>query len=139
MKRPLLVYIERLREGKVEWIEEKIDASLLSIEEEGLVCKEPVEVTVEVYFVDTWLIGKISLSAQMTLSCSFCNEPFVLPITIKDEPFEESLEEIRDGVFDLLPLVREALLLEMPFYPQCGQTVCLNRNEVEKYLKKKEA
>src|SRR5262245_26778924 len=138
MKHPLLVYIERLREGKVEWIEEKIDPVRLDIQEEGLICKEPIDVTAEVYLVDTWLIVKMSFSACVMLSCSFCNEPFVFPIEVKDVQFEETLEEIHGAVFDLLPLIREALLLEIPFYPQCGHTVCRNRNEVEKYLKKKD-
>jgi uncharacterized metal-binding protein YceD (DUF177 family) len=139
VKQPLLVYIERLREGKVELIEEKIDPARLDIAEEDFICKEPIEMKAEVYLVDTWLIVKMSFTTQVTLSCSFCNEPFVFPIEVKDEQYEESLEEIKDSVLDLLPLIREALFLEIPFYPQCGNTVCRNRDEIEKYLKKEES
>jgi uncharacterized metal-binding protein YceD (DUF177 family) len=138
MKRPLVVHVERLREGKTETLEEQIDPSLLDIADEELACNEPVSLSAEVYLVDTWLIVKMSLTATVVLPCSFCNEPFVLPITIEEQLHEEPLEDIKGGIFDLIPLVREAIFLAIPFYPQCGTTLCLNRDKIEKFLKKPE-
>lgn len=135
MKRPLLVHIERLREGKTESFEEQLDPALLQMADEELACNEPITVSGEVYLVDTWLIVKLSFTANIVIPCSFCNEPFILPIR-SDLQHEESLEEISGGVFDLLPVVREAILLEIPFYPQCGGETCRNRDKIEKFLKK---
>ena len=136
MENPLLIYVERLRDGKTESIEEQIDPSLLDISDEELVCNESISVSAEVYLVDIWLIVKISFSATVVLPCSLCNEPFVLPIVVEEQLHEEPLEDIKGGIFDLMPLIREALILEIPFYPQCGMTFCRNRDKVEKFLKK---
>lgn len=136
MKPVLPVYLERLRDGKVERFEETIDPKLLDIAEEDLTCNDPVKIVAECYIASDWLIIRLTVSCRLVLPCALCNDPFVLPITMHEYLHEEPLEEIHGDVFDLLPLIRETILLEVPFYPQCGGTTCTRREEVEKYIKK---
>ncbi len=137
IKHSLLVYIERLREGKSQIIKEELEAASLELEDEELTCKGPISVLADAYLAGDWLVVNLSLNAQFVIPCSFCNEPFVLPIKLEGIMHEESLEAIRGDVFDILPLIRETLLLEVPYYPLCGNTTCLRRDQFEKYMKSK--
>jgi len=136
MKQSVKIYIERLRGGKNEEILEKLDPAFLDISEKEVAFKEPIEVKGEAYLAEDWLIIRLSIVAYVELQCALCCERFRYAINLEDMLHEEPLENIREATYDLLPLIRESILLEIPFYPQCGITKCNNRQEVEKFLKK---
>ena len=136
MKKQLPLYIERLRQGRVQEINEILDPLPLDLIDNEIAAVEEVVATGEVYLADPYLLIKLTLKTEFTLLCSVCNEPFQFPVEIVQMLYEEPLDEITDGVFDLLPLIRETLLLEIPFYPLCAGSTCHNRADVEKYLKK---
>lgn len=136
MKEKLKIYIERLRDGKSEEISEVLAPSFMEVNEKEMRFEKPITLSGEAYVTDEWLILNITIEAEVTLFCSLCNDPFAFTIRIENMMHEEPLENIRDATFDLLPLVRETILLEIPFYPQCGITACKKRNELEPYLKK---
>jgi len=135
MKEKLKLYIERIREDS-ELIEEELDPSFIDIQEQDIRFEKPISVTGEAYVTDDWLIIRISIKTEGKLVCALCNEPFIFPIDIQDMVENEPLDQVTDGVYDLLPLIRDSILLSMPFYPQCGITECNNRTAIEPYLKK---
>lgn len=135
LRHSLLIPLERLREGKIEFIKEELDPAGLDISDEELVCKGPVSIEAEISLVDIWVLVKLSLKASLILPCAFCNETFVFPIKLEHFQHEEPLENVSHDVYDLIPLIREACLLEVPFYPQCAGTTCRNRKTLEKFMR----
>ncbi len=136
MKEKLKIYIERLRDGKTETISETLAPSFMEVSEQEVHFEKPILLSGEAYVTDEWLILTLTIQTEATLHCALCNDAFGYDIAIEHMMHEEPLENIRDGTFDLLPLVRESILLEIPFYPQCGATECLKRGEFERFLKK---
>ena len=136
MKKQFPIYIDRLREGRVEHISQEISPELLDISDDEIDCVKPVLVKGEAYLAEDFLLVSVSLVAEVILHCSVCNEPFAFTIELPKIDQEVPLDEIHDAVFDLLPLLREVLLVEIPFYPQCGGQECKNRKDIEKYFSK---
>lgn len=136
MKEHVKVYVERIRDGEMESIEETLAPRFMDIHEQEMRFEDSVHIAGEAYVTDDWLIIQLAIQTKVHLICSVCNEPFVLDIDIPDMVHDEPLENIRDASFDLLPLVRESILLAVPFYPQCGITTCNRRHEIEPFLKK---
>lgn len=136
MKENVKIYVDRIRDGEIETIQEKLSPLFMEIHEEEMQFNETVSVEGTAYVTDDWLILRMHIATKVQLTCSVCNEKFDFEIDIQDMMHEEPLENIRDKTFDLLPVVRENVLLAIPFYPQCGITVCIHRKEIEPFLKK---
>lgn len=136
MKKQLPIYIERLRQGRVHEITETIDPKQLDLFDDEIIAAKDVVVEGEAYLADPYLLVKLTLKSEFTLLCSVCNEPFSFPVEVVHILHEAPLDEITDSIFDLLPLIRETILLEVPFYPLCSGTTCRNRTEIEKFFKK---
>jgi uncharacterized metal-binding protein YceD (DUF177 family) len=136
MKHGLPIYVDRLLDGHVEKMSERIDPQLLDIVDDEIGCKEPVAVSIEAYIADEFLLVTLSLQAELLLHCSVCNEEFQFPIAIEREDQEIELDEVKEGAYNVLPLIREVLLVALPLYPQCGGDCCLNRSKIEKYFAK---
>lgn len=134
MKHELPVFIDRLRDGRMEKIKEELDPKRLDIIDEDIDCKGPVKVAADCYLAEDFLIISMHIEAELTLHCRVCNEPFTCPIVLEKIDQEIPLDEIDDAVFELLDVVREVLLVEVPYYPQCGGDHCKNRSQVEKYF-----
>lgn len=135
MKDHIKVYVDRIRDGEEDEISETLAPSFMDIHEEEMRFEDPVTIEGQAYVTDDWLIINLAIQTTVQLVCSVCNEPFSMAIDIQDMVHDEPLENIRDGHFDILPLVRESILLAVPFYPQCGLTVCNKRKEIEPFLK----
>lgn len=136
MKDTLKIFVERIRDGEPEEIQEELLPLFMDIHEEEMRFEHKVALEGTAYVTDDWLILRMHIQTKVQLTCSVCNNKFEFEINIQDFMHEEPLENIRDKVFDILPVVREHLLLAVPFYPQCGITTCLHRKEIEPYLKK---
>ena len=139
MKKVLKIHLERLQEGKKEQFEESISPDVLQLSDDILTFTEPVSISGCAYASEDFLILQFNVHASVTLACSLCNEMMKLPINLHDVIEEISLDEIEGSVYDLAPLIREAILLEIPFYVQCGGDMCKNRKSVEKYLRQSDA
>jgi uncharacterized metal-binding protein YceD (DUF177 family) len=136
-KLKLRIYTDRLKGGDSEEISETLDPAFLEIpENDEIVFKDPVVIQGSAYIVDEFLVLSLHIQTKVELPCALCNTPFSLPIHITNFLHEEPVEAIKQGVFDYAETLREAILLEVPFYPQCGGSSCLNRKQVEKFLKK---
>lgn len=136
VKQPYLIHVDRLKGDHEEEISEIIDPVFLGLEEgDEVKAKEPLKVTGTAYIAGDYLILSLNIEASLQLACAICNEEFVLPIHLKDFVHEEPLEEISKDIFDFGKLVRETVLLEIPFYPQCGGKNCANRESLKKFLR----
>ena len=85
----------------------------------------PVDVDLVLERVPEGIVVRGTLAADWTAACSRCLEPVTGQVSVHvDELFEAVPLEgetylLEDDVIDLEPMVRDALLLELPLVPLC--------------------
>ncbi len=136
MKKEVPLFVKRLRDESVETISERIAPEKFDISDNEILLKEPVIVNGEAYITDDFLLITLSISAALEIVCSFCNKKFNFNTNVEAYTIDIPVEDVRGDVLDLLPYIRELLLVEIPLYPQCGGAVCKNRKEMENFFKK---
>lgn len=105
----------------------------LSIHDEAQPSK-PVFVEGACSLVDDYVLVNVRVRAFFSLRCAFCNEPFEYEVSLDHYAHQERVESLRTKEWDLSEHLRESILLELPFFPQCGGKVCLHRDEIQKYF-----
>ena len=128
------IYIEQLRNGHEEKIDEKLDPGFLDVCEPDLVFSEPVELKGVAYLAEQELVFHWDIRTEAVIPCSICNEPVRVPIHIHDFYYSEPVREIKTGVYSFKDLLRETILLEVPSFVEC-EGMCPKRKEVKRYLK----
>ena len=92
----------------------------------GIAPGAPVAVDVLLERVPEGIVVRGTLAAEWTAACSRCLEPVSGPISVHvDElfelvPLEGETYQLEEDVIDLEPMVRDALLLELPLAPLCS-------------------
>ena len=74
----------------------------------------PVDVDLVLERVPEGIVVRGTLSADWTAACSRCLEPVAGRVSVHVETYL-----LEDDVIDLEPMVRDALLLELPLAPLC--------------------
>ena len=136
MKKPFLIYIDGLKDGRKEPIKEEIPPAHLNIKEETLRFEKPISLEGEAYLTGKHLIVALQIQTESTLLCRICENWFPHPIVLQHFCHAEPLENISNGVYDYSKNVREELLVESPFYAEC-QNNCPRRKDLEPYLSSK--
>jgi uncharacterized metal-binding protein YceD (DUF177 family) len=139
MLEAMKVYIDRLRDGHTEVFDAEVDPSFLEVDEPELTFRHPVKLVGKAYLAHDELVLNLTLSTQATVPCAICNDLFAYPIAVQDIVHVEPLSAVTKGIFDMSPVVREAILLEVPLVAECHGGICPERKEIEKFLKKEEA
>lgn len=129
------IYIERLRDGKVEKFEVTIPPDFLEIHERELSFHHPVLIKGSAYLADSALILQWECETLATLLCSICNENVTSPLRIMSAIYSEELANISSGVFNFKGLLRDSLLLELPLRTECNDGSCSERESLKKYLR----
>jgi uncharacterized metal-binding protein YceD (DUF177 family) len=129
------IYIDRLKAGHTERIEEEISSAFLDVHEKELSFPEPVKINGEAYLADDHLVIHLHMETKVKLPCSICNEPLTLPLVIDDFYHTEPTKELRSPVFDYTDALREAVLLQAPPFAECREGNCPERENINKYLK----
>lgn len=129
------IYIEQLREGHEEKINEKLDPSFLEINEPDLIFDKPVKLEGVAYLAEHELVFHWDIRTEVIISCSICNEPVLVPIHIQNFYYSEPTKEIKTGIYNFKDLLRETILLEVPAFAECNDGKCPKRQEFQKYLK----
>lgn len=130
------IYIDRLRHGNVEKIEENYPIDFLQVHEEELHYEGHVHVRGEVYLAEQNLILHLSIDTTACIPCLVCNEEVKVPIQISNLYHSEPLSTIKGGVYDMREMLRENVLLETPSFAECNQNRCDKRENVKKFLRK---
>lgn len=116
-----------------------LDAAFLDLsEKDEAKASGPVSLEGICSLVDEYVVLQLSIKAQFLLPCAMCNEPFTYEVFIENLCHQEHVGDKRHPTWDFSEVIREAILLELPFFPQCGQAEnqkkCLRFDEVKKYL-----
>ncbi len=70
-----------------------------------------------------WASGRLEM--ELELQCVRCLEMFPYPVRVED--FALQIDLAGEEMIDLTPLLREDILLALPFYPRCdwsGERIC---------------
>ena len=127
------IYVDRLKDGKEEDLDETFLPDFMDIKEDTLSFPLNVKIKGKVYLVEKELILQLRLQTVSSLSCKVCNEQVGVPIA-SEIYHVEAIENIKGMVFDMRPMLREAILLETPSIAECNEGKCSQRKNIEKYL-----
>lgn len=133
------IYVEQLRDGRVEKINAAFDPEFLGIQEKELAYRNPIVVQGQAYLANDTLVIHCTIKTFAIIPCSICNEPVKVEISINNFYHAEPLSEISTGVFDLQEAIRQAVVLETPAFAECNSGKCEARSQIKKYLKSAES
>ena len=129
------VYIDRLKGGEVCALKGEFAPTFLEIDEPELKFHKPVAIKGEAYVTDDHLVVHFSAVAFAEMPCAVCNELFEYKLSCKDFYHTEPLSDIPSAVFEIGPVVREALLVELPHAAECNGGKCLKRDTITPYMR----
>jgi uncharacterized metal-binding protein YceD (DUF177 family) len=133
------IFVEQLRDGHTEEIDETFTPDFLEINERELSFTHPVKVRGQVYLADDMLVLHLDVNTIATIPCAICNSPADVGIAIEGLYHAVSMEEIKGAIYDFREILRETVLLEVPILAECHQGKCPQRKSLEKYFKKEGA
>lgn len=127
------IFIDRLREGHSEEIDQEVGPDFLFVEDGGLVFDVGVSVSGKAYLADSHLVCTLDVSTVYKTWCKICNElvPFELDLT--GIYLTEEVENIPSKIYNFQEPLREAILLEIPMYHECDGN-CPERENIRQYL-----
>lgn len=129
------ILVDRLKGGQVQKIEGFFDPAFFGIEEKELSFPSPVEVRGEAYLSDEHLVIRLKGSAKAKMPCAVCNEMTQIELKVETFYHTESLEEIREAVYDFTEPLREAFLIELPNVVECNGGNCPERPSITPFLR----
>jgi uncharacterized metal-binding protein YceD (DUF177 family) len=135
MDNPFQIWIDRLKTGQSQLINESFKPDFLDIREEELQLNSPVIVLGEAYVTESELILRLKASTKAHMPCAVCNQMIPVELSIKDFYHAQPLSEIPSGIYDYQTALREALLIELPGYVECNQGKCPDRKVIAPYLR----
>ena len=134
------IYIRRLSEGNQERIEETVSSEFLEISEQDLQFGNTVSIQGMASLVDETLVLNINATTEAMLPCAVCNMPTQVKISVRDFCYTEESRQISDGIFDYREMLRESILLEIPYTAECCDGNCPSRDEIlKKYVSRSDS
>jgi len=134
-----LVYVDQLRDGHAESIDYTVDPAFIEVEESALRFLSPVCFRGEAYLAHEELILDLKVETEAQIPCRICNEWVAVPIKEPRLLHVEPISSLKRGHVDLRPILREALLLQVPHVVECNDGVCPQRKEIQSFLKEEDA
>jgi hypothetical protein len=135
MKHPFKISLNRLeKEGTCD-IDESVDAEFLHVHERDLDFADPIVVKGSAAAAVKSVLLKLSITTVAKTPCIICGKPVKIEVNLSDVCHAESLDQIRQEVFDYSFVIRDAILTETSEYGECGGK-CPEREVLAGYLKK---
>lgn len=128
------IYVEQLRDGHTEKLDETLSPEFLGVNEKELSFVDPVLLSGEAYIAEDMLILNLNVETKAILLCSICNAPVKVDIALLGVYHAEPLEQIKGAIFNFKEVLRELIVLETPSFAEC-EGICPARKEIAKYLK----
>ena len=135
MNEALKIYVDQLKQGKIEKIDRSVPSDLLDVEEPDLSFESDISILGEVYIASDGLVCHLDLGAVGIIPCSICNEPVNVPIRVNGLYHVEPMESIRAGIFNMSGVIRENIILGTPAFAECQGGSCPQRKVFGEYLK----
>jgi uncharacterized metal-binding protein YceD (DUF177 family) len=129
------IYVEQLRKGQVEKLDETFPSDFLDVHEQELKFPGPVKLKGEAYLANEDLVLHFDVSYRVELPCRICNQPVQQDVEIRGHYHHVPLEEIKGAIFNFSDALREIILLEIPQFAECKEGSCPERKAIAQYLK----
>lgn len=128
------IFVEQLRDGHAEKLEESFSPDFLDIQEKELSFKGPVSFLGEAYLANDDMVMRFSAACRCQLPCVICNQPVEQVLKVEDYYHTVPLSEVKGGIYNFREILREVILLEVPQFAECAGG-CPDRKDIAKYLK----
>jgi len=139
MSDKLCIQIDAILCGSVLTLDEKVESSFLQLgKTDDLVAISDVSIKGSVCKADSWLIIDARVEALFRLPCALCNELFPYTVEVPKWVCERAITEISGGSWDIREPLREAILVEVPFFTVCGGTKCNNFDSIKRFMRAEE-
>lgn len=123
MNDSLKIYIDRLKDGHIEKIDESIDPCIIFADVTDIQFSGPIRISGDVYLADGEIIFLLDIHTQIVMPCSVCNENVAVNIDIIKVYNVLEMASVKGSVFDMRDMIREMVLLEVPTFVEChGQS-----------------
>lgn len=127
------IFVERLKDGEREVLNETFSPAFICIDEPELRFEAPVRMEGEAFVCGDTFVISARVSTRAQIPCAICNEFTEVFLEIAKFDHAEKVDEVKGGVYNLAPLLRETILLEVPSRAEC-EGRCPHRETIEKYL-----
>lgn len=128
------IYVEQLRGGHVEKIDENVNSSFLDIKEDDLRFDDITHIKGEAYLAENELVIHLDVHVIAYMPCAICNKAVKTPLDLKNLYLTAEPEEYKSGIYNFSESLRESILLELPHFVECDGE-CPQRKEISDYLK----
>jgi uncharacterized metal-binding protein YceD (DUF177 family) len=131
----LCIRIDSSNHGKEVVFNERLSPAFLDLPNgDELSLTSDIIVSGRAYQASDWVMIHADVVVSMRLPCAICNEMAEFSVTLM--PWEQSMpaSSVKNGMLDVSEELREAILLEVPFFIRCNGDTCRNAEEVRKYL-----
>lgn len=129
----LKVFLSDLDSGLCSKLDVSVSPEFLNVKDADLAFVDPVHVQGDVYLAGDELIAKISCHTHASMTCKVCNEMTKVEVAVEGLYFTYPRSEVVNGQFNCTELVREAILLDLPAFAECGGD-CPQRDSLGAYL-----
>lgn len=136
MDEKFAVYVDRLRSGGEEAIEESLSPDFLDIDEEEVSFRDPVEVRGKAYLAEGELVVDLDVSTNVEQPCIICGNPVKSAIHLPHCYITPEKSGYKNGIFNFRECLREEILLDLPHFIECHEGKCPERKELQKFIKK---
>lgn len=133
MEETFKIFVHRITEGREEKIQEILSPDFLDVHEKDLDFQAPIKVTGVASVVEEVLVLNLTIETEAIMPCSICNHEVHLKILVPSFYHTEELSNIKGGVFDYQSLLREEILLQIPYTAECNEGDCPERAILAQY------
>lgn len=128
------IFVDQLRDGHVELIDETLDPSFIDLHDPDLTFQDPVRVEGEAYMADDDFVMRLDVETSALVPCAICNTMIAVPMEIRDAYIIVPRKDIKTAIFNFKEPLREQIVLDAPKHAECNGK-CPRRKEIAKYLK----
>lgn len=136
MSEDLKIYIDRLRDWKVEKLDCSLSPESIDLADSEISFPENVHVKGEAYTAEDTLVLHLNIQAVSEVPCIVCNQAARKEIILNGVYHTIPIAEVKSGMFHMGELIREDIMLEAPAFLECNLGNCPERTSIDKYLKK---
>jgi hypothetical protein len=135
MAHDLIIYLDRLKSGKVQKFDDHIDQDFLHSENDWLTFLSKVYITGRAYLADDYLILNLTLAVDYLMPCKICNVEETQSLIIPEFYHSLSCENLKSAQYCPLEVIRETILADIPTVFECNGGNCKERASLKQYLK----
>lgn len=127
------IFIDRLKGGQTVEMSGEVAPDFMAVKDGGLVFDETVSFHGKAYLADDHLVCTLDASTTYKTRCKICNELLPIPLDLQGIYITEEIQNISSKIYDVKEALREAILVEIPMYHECGGN-CPERANIQQYL-----